>query len=509
MEAELIDHPFNPRYINELYDCSFESDSSFPTSDLFTPCTTIVDQNSGHECLESLDRLLQIEAQLMDIDSSIIESDAVGVGGVVDSEFASYTSEQAQENVHVPAEGISLLKEIQIDLLEESSLTELLFAGAEAVEAENWVLASNIIAKLNTLLLNLLGSENGDNSFNKLAMFFSQGLHYKTCNSPEFPHEQAVSRSADTMSSFQMLQELSPYVKFAHFTANQAILEATQQDVIIHVIDFEIMEGSQWPSLMVDLAMRKGSRCASLRVTAITVDQQSAALAQQTGRRLKEFSETINLSFVFDQIMMAREEDLTKIEVAADSVIANCMVHQLHMPNRSISLVKTFLGGMRKLSPKLIVLVQEELFNFSKMPSMFFVEFFTEALHHYNSLCDSLVASFSGEYKTGLKQIEKEVLGVKILESVRQFPCEKEERMLWEECFASLKGFKSIPLSSCNVSQSKYLVSLFSRGYWVQHEKGRLSLCWKSRPLTTASVWVPLQNQGKLCHPPLLCASKV
>ncbi|KAL6227921.1 hypothetical protein ACLB2K_001875 [Fragaria x ananassa] len=437
MEVELIDHPFNPSYIDELYDCSFESDSSFQTSDLFTPCTTSVDRNLDHECL---DRLQQIEAQLMDIDSSISESDVIDVNGLVGS-------------VHVLTEGNSLLKEIQIEWLEESSLTELLFAGAEAVEAQNWVFASNIIAKLNILLL---GSENGDNSFHKLAMFFSQGLHYKTSNSPQVPHKPAVSRNTDTMSSFQMLQELSPYVKFAHFTANQAILESTQEDEDIHVIDFDIMEGSQWPSLMVDLAMRKGRRCASLRM------------------------------------MVATEEDFPKIEVIDDAVIANCMIHQLHMPNRSISFVKTFLGGMSKLSPKLIVLVQEELFNFYKMPSMFFAEFFSEALHHYNALCDSLVSSFSREYKMGLRQIEKEVLGVKILESVRQFPCEKEERMLWEDCFASLKGFKSIPFSSSNVSQAKYLVSLFHRGYWVQHEKGRLSLCWKSRPLTSACIWVPL-----------------
>ncbi|PRQ49155.1 putative transcription factor GRAS family [Rosa chinensis] len=276
MEVELIDHPFNPSF--DLYDCSFESDSSFQTSDLFTR-TTNVDQNSDHECLN---RMLQIESQLMDIDSSISSgSDVIGLDGVVDSEFASYISEEAPENVRVSTEGNSLLKEIQIDLLEESSLTELLFAGAEAVESQNWVFASNIIAKLNTLLS---GSENGDNSFNKLATFFTKGLHYKTINSIEVPHEPAVSRNTETMSSFQMLLELSPFVKFAHFTANQAILEATQEDEDIHVIDFDIMEGSQWPSLMVDLARRKGRRCASLKVTAITVDQQSTALAQQTGR---------------------------------------------------------------------------------------------------------------------------------------------------------------------------------------------------------------------------------
>ncbi|XP_068315015.1 protein NODULATION SIGNALING PATHWAY 2-like [Pyrus communis] len=298
--------------------------------------------------------------------------------------------------------------------------------------------------------------ENEDNLFNRLALFFIQGLYNKSLNvAPEISHKPVVPGPlANIMSAFQMLQELSPYLKFAHFMANQAILKAMRGVNEIHVIDLDIMEGSQWPSLMVDLAM-KGGPAASIRVTAFTVDDQQTV--HQAGIR---------------------------------------QLHdpQLHMPNRSFASVRTFLDHMRKLLPKIVVLVEEE-FNFLGVPSMSFVEFFCKSVHHYTALSDSFGTSFHGlGYKTGLKQTE-EVLGIKIVDSVMRLPCDKEERMLmWGDgFFASLNGgFKPIPFTCYNIPQANYLANLFDKGYSVQHHNCRLALCWKSRPMLKASVWLPI-----------------
>ncbi|KAJ9177767.1 hypothetical protein P3X46_012944 [Hevea brasiliensis] len=484
MEYEQFHGPLEPSYIEEMHQCSPETFLSFQAED---PITIIQDRVVFYP--NCIGRLLEIEKDLMDISSMNQDSIMDLESFLYMSELSRHMNQETQENMSKLREENSMLKGIQEELMEEGNLADLLLMGAEDVEAQNWTFSSTIILKLRDLLFE---GENEGNSFNRLALFFTQGLHYRSIitNTSEKMHELGFKQTVDSISAFHVMQELSPYAKFAHFTANQAILEATQGDQEIHIIDFDILEGIQWPPLMADLAMRKNH--ASLKLTAMISDQQDAAAIQQTVRRLKGYADSINFSFVFEQMVMVNEDYFLSIEVGY-ALVANCMIHQLYMPDRCFSLVKTFLEGMSRLSPKLVVLVQEELFNFAKIPSMSFVEFFREALHHYTALSDSLVNSFSGGYyNTELKLIEKEFLGIRFLESVCKFPCEKKEKLLWRDGFASLKGFKPIPLSSYNVSQANLLVSLFNGGYRVQHEKCRLALYWKSRPLTSASIWVPI-----------------
>lgn len=374
-----------------------------------------------------------------------------------------------------------ILVAIQGELMEENSLTDLLLAGAKAVETENWHLASIALARLDHLLLS---QEIDANPINQLAYYFAQGLRSWTIDvgaNDVFPVHSMVS---DGMSAYQMMQELSPYVKFGHFTANQAILEATNGDREVHIVDFDVMEGIQWPPLMVDLASRTGT---SLWITAL-VEAGNVEVVHRTGRRLVEFADSIGLTLRFDWLHVNKEGDLERVEAGEGSLIINCMVNQLQRPSRSFQSLNALLGGARKLSPRLVVLVEEELFSFGKSPFKSFVEFFCEALHHFSAIFDSLNSSFVGGYKMGLRLVEREMLGPRIVDSVWLF---LREMKWWGGGFSGLEGFRAIPPSSCNVSQAKFLVGLFSRGYGVQHDKGRLSLSWKSRPLATVSIWVP------------------
>ncbi|GLU16548.1 hypothetical protein SLE2022_329790 [Rubroshorea leprosula] len=367
----------------------------------------------------------------------------------------------------------------------KSTLVDLLLKGAGAVEASDWAVASSIISKISSILLNIKGEYT---TFSDIVFYLTQGLHYKCQNAPQSHlFHELVPTQKEPMSAFQMLQELSPYLKISQFIANQAILEATQGEDEVHVIDLDIMEGIQWPPLMADLAQRKE---VSFRITAIVLDPQNADTIQQTGRRLTEFAESINLTFRFDKMILREEDDFNSIDVN-QAVIANCMVHQLHMNSRNFSFVGTFLKGVRKLSIKMVTLVEEELFNFAKVSSLSLVEFFSEAIQHYTAFSDSLAHNSTS---AGFRLFAKDILGLRVLDCVKNFPINQEEKLLWYHRFSSLQDFKPVPISAHNISQAKLLVSLYGRSYWVGHENCRLSLYWETRPLVTATIWSP--NRG-------------
>ncbi|GMI87288.1 hypothetical protein HRI_002398100 [Hibiscus trionum] len=56
--------------------------------------------------------------------------------------------------------------------------------------------------------------------------------------------------------AFQAFNNVSPFIKFAHFTSNQAILEAFHRRDRVHIIDLDIIQGLQWPTLFHILATR-------------------------------------------------------------------------------------------------------------------------------------------------------------------------------------------------------------------------------------------------------------
>ncbi|ERN16029.1 hypothetical protein AMTRI_Chr11g94770 [Amborella trichopoda] len=367
-----------------------------------------------------------------------------------------------------------------------SNLTDMLLSAVEAVATGNIQVASTILPKLSSLSPEL---ENGDYPFNRLIFYFTQSLSSRITRMET--HVEPGPIINESLQAFEVLQDLTPYIKFAHFTANQAILEGTHGVTGIHIIDFDIMEGIQWPPLMVELALRNE---AFLRITAIVDSTQvdrNWASNQTTGRRLGEFANSIGLPFRFDQILVGKANGFEGLETG-EVLVVNCMMHMLHMPYRNSNSRQTFMEGVRKLKPRMVVLVQEELFSFGKVLSQSFVDFFVEAFQHYHALFESLLNGFPSRSKLGLEMIEAAFLGPRILDCFQWFPLDKRKKGRLLDYGFLMQGFQVTPMSASNISQAKLLVGLFTGNYEVQHENCRLKLYWKSRPITTVSIWFPV-----------------
>ncbi|KAI5064831.1 hypothetical protein GOP47_0019526 [Adiantum capillus-veneris] len=160
----------------------------------------------------------------------------------------------------------------------EICLVHLLIAGAEAVATRNMDLASVILVRLKELV-SLSGS-----TMQRVAAYFSDGLQSRIEGNHVLDRIGYNKPQSDLLAAFQILHEISPYIKFGHFTANQAILEAVEGEKSVHIVDFEIMEGIQWPPFMQALVSRKGGP-PQLRITALFRPHAERGLAavQETG----------------------------------------------------------------------------------------------------------------------------------------------------------------------------------------------------------------------------------
>ncbi|KAM0894647.1 hypothetical protein ACQ4PT_024340 [Festuca glaucescens] len=119
---------------------------------------------------------------------------------------------------------------------------------------------------------------------------------------PASPSNSDAASSAEHAGElYRQFYEAGPYLKFAHFTANQAILEAFEGCDRVHVVDLAIMQGVQWPALIQSLSLRPGGLPA-LRITGISpppAADGSRDELNEVGVRLAEFARAVNVPFSF------------------------------------------------------------------------------------------------------------------------------------------------------------------------------------------------------------------
>ncbi|XP_020583340.1 protein MONOCULM 1-like [Phalaenopsis equestris] len=86
-------------------------------------------------------------------------------------------------------------------------------------------------------------------------------------------------------SSYLSLYQITPFLRFAHLTANQAILDAVDGHHRIHILDFDTSHGLQWPPFLQAIADRSDpANPPSIRITGTGSDPST--LTSLSSRRI-------------------------------------------------------------------------------------------------------------------------------------------------------------------------------------------------------------------------------
>ncbi|XP_074285986.1 protein SCARECROW-like [Silene latifolia] len=322
-------------------------------------------------------------------------------------------------------------------------------------------------------------------SAQRIAAYFSEAMSARILTTRLGIHSTfpTIPYYPKLVSAFQVYNGISPFIKFSHFTANQAIQEAFQREDRVHIIDVDIMQGLQWPGLFHILASRPGGP-PFVRLTGLGM---SAEALEATGKRLSDFAEKLGLPFEYRGIAeKIGKLDLEKLGVSKrEAVAVHWLQHSLYDVTASDA---NTLALLQRLAPKVVTIVEQDLSQTGT-----FLGRFVEAVHYYSALFDSLGASYDEESE------ERHVVEQQLLSrEIRNVLSVSGPSKTGESKFASWRemlqqsGFRGISLAGNAAAQATLLLGMFPcDGYTLVEDKGTLKLGWKDLCLLTASAWRP------------------
>uniref|UniRef100_A0A5B6YKT6 Putative scarecrow transcription factor family protein n=1 Tax=Davidia involucrata TaxID=16924 RepID=A0A5B6YKT6_DAVIN len=382
-------------------------------------------------------------------------------------------------------------------------LISLLMAFVEAIGSKNIADINHLIARLGDL-----ASPRGGSPMSRLSAYFTEALALRVARL--WPHIFHITtpRDLDRVdddnggTALRLLNQVSPIPKFIHFTSNEIMLRAFEGKDRVHIIDFDIKQGLQWPSLFQSLASRSNPPT-HVRITGVGESKQELI---ETGDRLAGFAEALNLPFEFHPVVDRLEDvRLWMLHVKErESVAVNC-TFQLHkmLCDGNGGAIRDFLGLIRSTNPTVVVMAEQEADHNEPILETRLCN----SLKYYSAIFDSV--DYSLPLEDSPVRIKIEEMFAREIRNV--IACEGSERLERHESFGKWRklmeqggGFRCLGIREREFLQSQMLLKMYSCNKYSVEKQGQeeeeaasgLTLSWFDQPLYTVSAWAPIDVLG-------------
>ncbi|GLJ10600.1 hypothetical protein SUGI_0131540 [Cryptomeria japonica] len=432
--------------------------------------------------------------EFMVLNDDSIQSDSITNTNISSSRSVGTT---IKESSSVDNGGSQEGKELNENDYKGLRLLHLLTACAEAISQESQDLAEVILLKLSKLV-----SATGS-TMERVAYYLFHTLHSKIEKKPNFS-DPTAAKAEQFLGALKLLHQVYPYIRVAHFTANQCILEALAAGAsnmtdcpCLHIIDFDIMEGIQWPPLM-EALKNADYAIGHMKITAIKWENEEHrsnsllySTGKQTGKRLAEYAKSLGIPFSFEEKEL---QDLKEISISCDDIVAaNCMWGLPHMIVRAKLHVWEFMETVGHINVDILTVAMGPQGVDGGSPGDF-VDRFSSCLKNLCAVFDSLEAGLP-EHGLARAIVERIFFGPKMCRFlVGHYEECKQDFVLPNVGDIPVKcGFVQGVMSKESVMHAEYVVSCCSEGgrfYGLELVgDNQLVLKWGSTPLLWVSTW--------------------
>ncbi|KAL1558696.1 scarecrow-like protein 30 [Salvia divinorum] len=384
-------------------------------------------------------------------------------------------------------------KKQQGPIKEVVDLRTLLTQCAQAVATFDSRTINDLLAKIRQH-----SSPHGDGT-ERLAHYFANALQARVAGTGSTALFHRIS-AAVMLRGYQTYIKACPFKKMSNLLANKTIKKIAHSATTLHIIDFGILYGFQWPCLIQALSERRGGP-PKLRITGIDFPQPGFRPTERvadTGDRLARYCQRFGVPFEYTAIAQKWESIRMKdLNIERDELlVVNCLYRLQNVPDETVvanSPRDQVLKLIKRINPDMFI--QGAVNGTYNTP--FFVTRFREALFQYSSMFDMYEATVPREDPNRLL-FEEEVFGKDVTNIIA---CEGTERLIWPETYKQWQartarvGFRQLPLDQQIVRYVRDKVKAeYHKDFSVDEDGKWMLQGWKGRVLHAFSCWKPVNN---------------